>query len=179
MGIDLVTYALDQLGVTVTPFVAYTILIVGSLSILAGGIGGLVTVYKVIRRHRKQGLDAASNPPPLKIAFEVQRLRRIGGADAIWGEGQPGDVEVQTDILFSPKYPPVKPIQVMLEVHSKRIPARTLMGDIRQQVSHPYVFIVPQALAKDTDGCIFVTTDQGEAHSASQRIGFGSAGSVL
>ena len=112
---------------------------------------------------------------PLEIAFNVQSLKRLTSADQMFGEGKEGDVKVLTDILFTPSVPPIKPVQVMLDVHSKRIPATVIMGDITQQVSYPYSFTVPKALAKDTQGRIAITTDQGEAHSESQRIKFSEA----
>ncbi len=174
MGIDLVTWGLDQLGVTVNPFVAYILLGVGGFGILAGCVGGIRAIWhKLVKRRPTCELREVSVPPPLELAFEVKQFRCLDANDEILGRGgQAGDVEVLADILFTPKHPPVKPFQVMLEIHSKRIPARILMGDIYQQVSHSYFFIVEQALAKATDGRIVVTTDQGKACSPFQRITF-------
>ncbi|MBM3946245.1 MAG: hypothetical protein FJ315_02440 [SAR202 cluster bacterium] len=49
MGADLVTWALDQLGFKVNPALAWVILIVGSLLILAAGVGGVLVALKTVR----------------------------------------------------------------------------------------------------------------------------------
>ena len=155
---------------TLPPWVGPALL---TISLMAIGVGPFIIVWAVRSGPERQ--SGARQPSPLRMAFNVQNLKRLTSLDQVFGKGNEGDVEVSTDILFTPRVPPIKPVQVLLEVHSKRIPATATMGDITQQVSHPYSFIVPKGLAKDTEGRIVITTDQGEAHSKSQRIRFSKA----
>ena len=163
MGIAMVGIAISLLS-ELPSWVGPALLAIGL--VMAIGIAPTIIVWAV--RSKRQAV--ASQQTPLEIAFAVQSLKRLTSTDQMFGKGKEGDVEVLTDILFTPRVPPIKPVQVMLEVHSKRIPASTIMGDISEQVSQPYSFIIPKALAKDTEGRIVVTTDQGDAHSESQRI---------
>ena len=50
MGIDLIIYALDQMGVTFDPFWAWVILLVGGLLLIGGLIVGFFSIIRATRR---------------------------------------------------------------------------------------------------------------------------------
>lgn len=95
MGVDLVTWALDQLGVAVTPWIAWVILLVGGALILCAGVGGGFTIVKTIKSRRQ-----LAHPAPFKWWFDVTQMTRQNSVDALLGSGEEGDFHLYCDARF-------------------------------------------------------------------------------
>jgi len=89
MGIDLVIYALEQMGIKVSPIIAWIILIVGGILVIGSFIGGCLSISNAIRRRRNKTSGVVMSESQGQI--HVESHNQQGGITAYQINVQPAD----------------------------------------------------------------------------------------